>query len=300
METSIGQRFGRLVVLGEHRCSNSGRLLWKCLCDCGVETVKKKDNIRSGNTTSCGCFNSETLKSRYKDLTGNQYGRLTVLNREENIGTKVRWKCLCSCGNTTIVYYSGLVYGRTTSCGCKLTEVRGQSSITHGQSGTPMYNAWKTMFRRCETPTNTDYMNYGGRGIKVCPEWKDFEVFARDMGERPEGTTLERIDNNGNYCRGNCRWATRADQARNRRSSIWYEFEGEKVVETDFAVRIGMKQGAVAELRRKGYTMEQILLRSKGVDCDKPENTASPRVRNNTPKPRDLSEFANLPYLGRL
>jgi hypothetical protein len=161
-----------------------------------------------------------------KDVTGLVFGRLTARNKEgkDKFGIAL-WKCRCECGNETVVRLCALSCGYTRSCGCLNNETRKVSmrgnthAKVHSLSKHPLYPTWSTMKQRCINPNQGKYALYGGRGIKVCDEWMNsFPKFLEDMGERPEGCTLNRIDNDGNYCKDNCEWATHSDQNRNRRA----------------------------------------------------------------------------------
>ena len=152
------------------------------------------------------------------DLTGNRFGRLLVLGKRENRNGRAVWFCACDCGASTIVSENNLKTGRTKSCGCLQADITSQRNFKHGHSRTPLYKVWAGMRARCMVKTCTDYDLYGGRGITVCPEWKDFEAFRRDMGDRPSKRhSIDRIDPNGNYEPSNCRWATPEQQAQNQR-----------------------------------------------------------------------------------
>lgn len=163
------------------------------------------------------------------ELAGSKIGRLTVLWEVESARypsgkPKRRYECECECGRRSVVLLSHLRSGHTQSCGCLATERRTEAQLKHGHARgglSPTYISWKNMLQRCYSVRHPHYKNYGGRGITICNRWREsFETFLADMGERPKGLTLERVNNDGNYEPGNCIWATYTKQSNNRRSLI--------------------------------------------------------------------------------
>lgn len=150
-----------------------------------------------------------------RDLTGQRFGRLTVLELAENRGVNRYWKVKCDCGWRLEVRAQSLTDGRTESCGCKRRDTTRARMRKHGHANprSPTYMTWRAMINRCENTKHERWAQYGGRGIKVCEDWRgSFETFLADMGERPEGKTIGRIDHDGHYTKANCRWETDEEQ----------------------------------------------------------------------------------------
>lgn len=206
-EDISGQKFSYLTVLNK-----IGKNIWKCQCICGNEVDVRKNNLKSGNTKSCGCMAGR----KKKDIAGKKFGYFTVLNEcSKDKNGNILYKCICDCGNIRSTYGTQLRTGRTRSCGCATKE----QNTKHNQSKSPIYGIWSQMFQRCYNPKDKRYKNYGSRGVEVCKRWWSFENFYSDMGDKPKGLILGRIDTSDDYKPSNCEWTTFSIQGR-RRSGI--------------------------------------------------------------------------------
>lgn len=152
-----------------------------------------------------------------RNLIGQRFGRWTVIAEAQKYRHKVLWPCRCDCGVERLVENWKMRSGGSRSCGCLRRDLRGTQGFKHGMVGTPEYRIWAGMLRRCRLGSKTQYHRYGGRGITVCERWEEFENFYADMGMRPSPNhSIDRINNDGNYEPGNCRWATTKEQGENK------------------------------------------------------------------------------------
>lgn len=181
---------------------------------------------------------------------GQRFGRLIVIRAVDPARPRGhrRVECLCECGSTKVLRFDHVAGGRTVSCGC----YRKEYFSTHRMSDTPIYRAWGQMVRRCLNPGNASYARYGGRGIRVCERWLNFDAFFADMGPRPNGASIDRIDNDGDYEPGNCRWATRQQQQDNRRVTVWITVGGVTRTLNEWAALAGISRGTLYGRFRRG------------------------------------------------
>jgi hypothetical protein len=195
-----------------------GKLAHTYSCVCGESKTIRADQRSSA--MDCGCGAS---------MVGKKFFRLTVTGR----GHKYLWKFLCQCGQTVDSYIATVKSGHTKSCGCLNREENLFSpnsvskNLTHGKSKTRTYKIWAGILSRTSNPASRAYPSYGGAGIGVCESWRVFETFYEDMGDCPDGLTIERIDNKKGYSKGNCRWATVKEQCLNRTSNRLVQYKGQ-------------------------------------------------------------------------
>lgn len=198
-----------------------------------------------------------------KDESGNKYGLLTV---SSYAGTKRRlamWHCSCECGSDTVVSGAALRSGNTSSCGCEAGRKGGEHLkkmlTTHGMTDTPTWRSWKSMHDRCLLESHKSYDRYST--VKICDRWlHSFDSFYADMGERPKGKTLDRIDNEGDYTPENCRWATSRQQARNRRGNRKISYNGKTLTIAEWSDVIGVKATTISKRISSGMPKPMVLM----------------------------------------
>ena len=228
-DVKIGDVFHYWVVIDYVGNDNSYRnKLVKCKCKCGTIRNVKVRHLLEGKSKSCGCLHKEIVSANsFVDITGRQFGRLTALEYVGIDKFQCRlWRCVCSCGNETLVTYSSLITGHTTSCGCYGKEARLLANTKHGLHKHRIYRILKNMKSRCYNPNEPGYNNYGGRGITICDEWLDpengfmnFYNWSMSHGYRND-LFIERIDVNGPYAPWNCKWITNQEQQWNKQDTI--------------------------------------------------------------------------------
>lgn len=201
------------------------------------------------------------------DLAGQTFGRLTVTGEWGRRSRKILWSCRCACGKDHVVSGTHLRTGHSRSCGCLATERKSQRA-KHGMTGSRIYNIWQNMRQRTSNPKTHNYPRYGGRGIKLCEQWQTFEGFYADMGPTyADGLSIDRIDNDGNYEPGNCRWVAVDEQNRNRRSNRRIEFRGRTLSAIEWDEVLGLSPGLVANRLRRSWSVERAL--TEGVSPER-------------------------------
>ena len=200
-----------------------------------------------------------------KDLKGNRYSRLVVIARAANSkSNQVQWVCRCDCGSKVVVRAASLLNGHTMSCGCYCNEIRAINTdqTTHGGTHTRLYKIWCGMKDRCRNPNSKIYKHYGGRGVSVCSEWKDFAAFrdwAMSNGYE-DGLTIDRIDVNGNYEPSNCRWADKFVQMNNMTSNHYYVLDGKKLTMPQIERMLGFPRGLIAQrVQKLGIPLDEAI-----------------------------------------
>lgn len=187
------------------------------------------------------------------DLTGQVFGRLTVYGPAKKAGTKTQWACICKCGVQAIVRSELLRSGRTQSCGCLRSEILSIIKTKHGKSHSPEWVAYCGMMARCGNHKHDHFQYYGGRGIKVCARWQEsFSNFYADMGSRPDGYSIDRMDVNGDYEPSNCEWIPAEKQAQNKRNNHKITKDGKTFVIAQWARFLGIPASTISHRLKMG------------------------------------------------
>lgn len=200
--------------------------------------------------------------SKFVDLTGRKFGRLTVLERDgHNSRGDIMWWCRCDCGGITHTSGQNLKSGMTKSCGCLRVEAVKNIKTTHGYSKERLYGIWKGMLSRCNNASNTNYKDYGGRGIEVCPDWfafKSFKDWSLSHGYQ-EDLTIDRVNVDGNYEPSNCRWVDIETQANNKRNTVRVTYNGVTKSITEWSKQYNMPRATLYERLKNGWDIEKAL-----------------------------------------
>ena len=202
-------------------------------------------------------------KTDFLEYIGRKSGRLAVIDvvtvQTKKVKQQKMLKCSCSCGRETNVLPYQFRNGSVRSCGCLRSVFH---AVRDGRSYHPLYAIWYQMMRRCYYEKTDAYYRYGGRGIYVCDEWHDFLNFAKwsdSVGGRPNGYTLDRINNDGPYSPENCRWATMHDQCRNKSDNVIIEYNGKSQALVDWADEIGINKPALQHRYNRGWSIERMM-----------------------------------------
>lgn len=241
------------------------------------------------------------MRKQVYDHSGVRFGMLTAIRLSDDyIKGQGRWLCKCDCGNHSVVLASNLTRNHTTSCGCHKKANFKVMNLTHGATANQdtrhkkylsSYNIWCGMRQRCYNSNSPAYIYYGGRGIKVCERWHDYSNFVEDMGEKPKGLSLDRIDNNGDYSPQNCRWASNKEQMRNKSNAHLITYNGETKSLIEWAEHLGVSRGKLHNRIFNGWDIERAFTQ--------PYRCRGDHVRSTFPIIRSCTESESRP-LGSL
>lgn len=213
-------------------------------------------------------------KSFKRDLIGARFGRLVVEGFSPDETRDTRWFCRCDCGKVKTVIGQAMIRGLTKSCGCMHVDVQRAAKTKHGSAGrtskdrTAEYKTWASMMARCEWSKSSSFDRYGARGIRVCDRWHNFTNFLEDMGKRPKGFSIERIDNEKGYEPGNCKWASRIEQSLNTSRTIKVLHNGIAIPVYLLCERLGLSRHAVRSRAARRGNDYVSALKSLGVDVE--------------------------------
>lgn len=275
-DIKIGETYKHIKIISD--MGTVGHTHWfGCRCTlCGKEY--KIASYKVNRTEKCSdCAD----RDKRRDITGERFGKLVVIGFERRVKGHTEWRCKCDCGNEVVLQYSKLTAIGVQSCGCmslatamnnlrkswkdRRKYISDEFCHAGNISKHPLYSVWKQIRSRCENPHHASYNNYGGRGIKICDRWRGengFENFLNDMGERPsKGYSIDRIDNNGDYCPENCRWATWSEQSNNKRSNVLICIYGKSVSCKQLCDWFGLPYNYLRLRLGRGIDVNEILRR---------------------------------------
>lgn len=257
-----GRKFSNWTAISfAGRTSKTGASYWKCKCSCGIERLVATSNLLLKKTLSCGSCGAF---GRFNNLAGQRFGRLLVIKcvGRNKSGSSI-WECKCDCGNVRHVWGVSMKRGNSKSCGCLQRDYAKTCATrfltTHGMTKSTECKIWNSMKQRCSNVKNSKFVDYGGRGIKVCQRWlNSFENFYSDMGPRPsKGHSIGRMDNDGNYEPSNCKWETVEEQVSNKRNTTILFING-KSVPLPIAARIHkIKPRLIRDRIKSGWSHER-------------------------------------------
>lgn len=214
-------------------------------------------------------------KGSITPLVGSRFGTLTVIG-EKKVNSRFDCVVRCDCGIQKTMQKGNLQ--RAKSCGCLTNSLISKARTRHGMTDSPTWKTWKSMLDRCYLREHKSFKDYGSRGISVCPSWHTYENFLVDMGLRPDGLQLDRVNNDLNYAPGNCRWATPKQNCNNRRNSVFLEHNGDRLTIAQWAARLRCDPSALGNRLRNGWSVPEALTRP----IKKQRNNRSNRLRPNT------------------
>lgn len=266
IEEFVGRRYGNLTVIGKYISDNPRSNSFLLRCDCGEVIKAAPSKVFDGFKRSCGkCkyrFSSRYDLSKYEKFIGEKKNKLTVIGVEylSEDHKRASFVCMCDCWNVKKVLPHDFKRGGTKSCGVCRTNAK----IVDGRSSKypDIYRVWLGILYRCENEKSREFHCYGGRGIKVCEEWKDYLNFERwvlENGGIRDGYSIDRIDNDGDYSPNNCRFATAKEQARNRSKNVIIEYDGKKMCLKDWATQLNIYYPTLVKRYNRGWSIERML-----------------------------------------
>lgn len=268
MTDITGRKFGLLTAIKEASKIKNG-VKWVCMCECGIIKEVAKPHLLSGHTKSCGCLTKLNNQHLKINITGQKFGRLTAIKEIGKIKGVIKWLCQCECGTLKELRVAVLRNGTVRSCGCLNKDKVIERNTTHNMTYHTLFNVWKGMIDRCTNPKCSSYKRYGKIGISVCDRWagdKGIHNFVKDMGERPEGTSLDRIDNTQGYSPENCRWAFPKQQSNNRKDNIFIEYQGKSKTISQWANDNNILYSTFYTRLSRGWKIEEVIQGFRNTD----------------------------------